>query len=190
MLVEAPVTRLPAASCTSTCTAGAIAVPLVVLVGCTRKLRRAGGPVTTVMPIDPGIPSTVAVIVAVPSVRPVTRPPALTRATAVSPLDQVTGRPLSGLPPASRGTALSCSVPVTGTVAPGPETTTDATVAGGPDVSELQATSNAVTATTLRSVAPLIGRKLASQPGLRTGAGEADRFFTLGVSGKSQFPRR
>src|SRR5438128_5526917 len=58
----------------------------------------------------PLLPSLVAVIVAEPGVTPETRPLLLTVATAVLELDHVTVRPESGLPPASLGVAVSCTV--------------------------------------------------------------------------------
>ena len=58
----------------------------------------------------PLFPSLVAVIVADPGVTPETRPLLLTVATAVLELDHVTVRPESGVPPASLGVAVSCTV--------------------------------------------------------------------------------
>src|SRR5438046_1063551 len=58
----------------------------------------------------PLFPSLVAVIVADPGVTPETRPLLLTVATAVLELDHVTVRPESGLPSASFGVEVSCTV--------------------------------------------------------------------------------
>src|SRR5437773_11822122 len=56
-------------------------------------------------------------MVAAPAPTPVTRPLADTVATAVLPLDQLTVRPVNGLPLASFGVAESCCVCPTATLA-------------------------------------------------------------------------
>src|SRR5207247_704570 len=83
----------------------------------TATLPDAGVPVTeatgtpvTVMLAVPLLPSLVAVIVAEPTAPAVTSPPASTVATDVLLLDQVTTRPDNGLPFASFGVAVSCTV--------------------------------------------------------------------------------
>src|SRR5439155_9203271 len=81
-------------------------------------------PVTAAVPL---CPSFVAVIVAAPPVTPVTSPPALTVATAVLLLPQLTVRPDNGLPLASFEVAVSCTVWPTGTDAVLGLTVTDAT---------------------------------------------------------------
>ena len=58
----------------------------------------------------PLTPSLVAVMVAAPALTPVTRPLAVTVATAVFELAHVTIRPVSAFPLASRGVAVSCTV--------------------------------------------------------------------------------
>src|SRR2546421_295877 len=78
----------------------------------------------------PLFPSLVAVIVAEPAPRPVTSPLPLTRAIVVSSLAQVTALPDSGLPFASLGVALSCTVCPTGTLADDGVTVTEATGTG------------------------------------------------------------
>jgi len=75
----------------------------------------------------PLCPSLVAVIVAVPTAAPVTRPLPFTLAIDVLLLDHVTVRPDNGLPFASFGVAVSCTVPLTWTEAAGGFTLTDAT---------------------------------------------------------------
>src|SRR6266516_6034893 len=70
----------------------------------------ATGTGVTVMADAPLFPSLVAVIVAGPAALPVTSPLALTVASAVLLLAQVTVRPLSGFPFASFGVAVSCTV--------------------------------------------------------------------------------
>src|SRR6266571_5325082 len=70
----------------------------------------ATGTFVTVIAAVPLLPSLVAVIVAGPAALPVTTPLALTVATAVLLLAQVTVRPLSGFPLASFGVAVSCTV--------------------------------------------------------------------------------
>src|SRR5437867_1062293 len=86
----------------------------------------ATGTVLTVTVAVPLCPSLVAVIVAAPAVTPVTSPPALTVATAVLLLPQLTGRPDNGLPLASFEVAVSCTVWPTGTDAVLGLTVTDA----------------------------------------------------------------
>src|SRR5687767_1296738 len=71
----------------------------------------------TVMAALPLFPSLVAVIVADPSATAVTRPVALTVAAVSSLLVQLTTRPDSGAPFASRGVAVSCTVAPLATVA-------------------------------------------------------------------------
>src|SRR5436309_7880299 len=83
--------------------------------------------VVTVMADVPLCPSLVAVMVAEPTVTPVTRPLELTVATEVLLLDQLTVRPDSGLPLASLGVAVSCTVEPTDTVAEAGATLTEAT---------------------------------------------------------------
>src|SRR5256885_182212 len=78
----------------------------------------------------PLFPSLAAVIVAEPAAFAVTRPLAFTVAIAVSLDDQVTARPESGLPPASLGVAVSCTVCPTGTLADDGVTVTEATGTG------------------------------------------------------------
>src|SRR2546422_9677193 len=82
---------------------------------------------TTVMAAVPDWPSLVAVMVAAPTVAPLTRPLGLTVATDVLPLAHVTVRPVSGLPPASFGVAVSCTVDPTCAVAEEGATVTETT---------------------------------------------------------------
>src|SRR6266849_6248731 len=79
-------------------------------------LTGATGTGVTVIVAEPLWPSLVAVTVAVPAATAVTRPVALTVATAGSALVQVTTRSLSGFPAPSRAVAVSC--PVWPTVSP------------------------------------------------------------------------
>src|SRR3989440_2218266 len=88
------------------------------------------GTLVTIMVAVPLFPSLVAVIVAEPAPRPVTSPLPLTRAIVVSSLAQVTALPDSGLPFASLGVALSCTVCPTGTLADDGVTVTEATGTG------------------------------------------------------------
>src|SRR3989440_1132468 len=88
------------------------------------------GTLVTVMVAVPLFPSLVAVIVAEPAPRPVTSPLPLTRAIVVSSLAQVTTLPDSGLPLASFGVAVSCTVCPTGTLADAGVTVTEATGTG------------------------------------------------------------
>src|SRR2546428_57365 len=88
------------------------------------------GPVPGVVTVTadvPLCPSLVAVMVAEPTVTPVTRPLELTVATEVLLLDQVTVRPDSGFPFASLGVARSCTVCPTWIAAVAGLTLTEAT---------------------------------------------------------------
>src|SRR5205809_476727 len=90
----------------------------------------ATGTGVTVMADAPLFPSLVAVIVAVPAVFPVTSPLALTVATAVLLLAQVTVRPLSGFPFASFADPARCTAWPACTHAVAGVTVTDATGTG------------------------------------------------------------
>src|SRR6266567_6549688 len=81
----------------------------------------------TVMLALPLCPSLVAVIVAEPAVTPLTSPLPFTVATGVLLLAHVTTRPVSGLPLASFGVAVSCTVCPTCTLAGDGLTVTEAT---------------------------------------------------------------
>src|SRR5712692_4274995 len=85
----------------------------------------AGG--TTLTEAEPLWPSLVAVIIAAPTATPVTTPLPFTVATAVLLVAHVTTRPLNGLPVASFGVAVSCTVCPTGTLADAGLTATEAT---------------------------------------------------------------
>src|SRR5438094_210264 len=90
-------------------------------------VTEATGTGVTVIVEGPLFPSLVAVIVAVPAALPVTSPLAVTVATAVLLLPQLTVRPGNGLPLASFGVAVSCTVwPLCSDAVPG-LTVTDAT---------------------------------------------------------------
>src|SRR5437773_530683 len=90
-------------------------------------VTEATGTGVTVIVEGPLFPSLVAVIVAVPAALPVTSPLAVTVATPVLLLPQLTGRPDNGLPLASFGVAVSCTVWPTCTDAVLGLTVTDAT---------------------------------------------------------------
>jgi len=77
----------------------------------------ATGTFATVTLAVPLCPSLVAVIVTVPAATPATSPVADTVAIAVFELAQLITRPLSTLPAASLGVALSCCVAPIDTVA-------------------------------------------------------------------------
>src|SRR2546422_897711 len=87
----------------------------------------ATGTLVTVILDEPLCPSEVAVIVATPTATPVTTPLALTAATAVLLLNQLTARPDSGVPFAPFGVAASGTVCPTGALPDGGATATDAT---------------------------------------------------------------
>src|SRR2546430_2668656 len=91
----------------------------------------ATGMGVTVTADAPLFPSLVAVMVTgPPTVFPVTRPFASTVAIAASVVCQVTTRPVSGLPFASFGAAVSCRVAPSWTLAGAGVTSTDATGTG------------------------------------------------------------
>src|SRR5437764_408939 len=90
-------------------------------------VTEATGTGVTVIVEGPLFPSLVAVIVAVPAALPVSSPVAVTVATAVLLLPQLTVRPDNGLPLASFGVAVSCTVWPTCTDAVLGLTVTDAT---------------------------------------------------------------
>src|SRR5437870_1781688 len=74
----------------------------------------------------PVLVSLVALMVAEPGTTPVTRPLLRTVATAGALPDQVTRRPVGGLPALSLGGAVGCTVAPTGTLAAAGLTVTDA----------------------------------------------------------------
>ena len=94
-------------------------------------------PVVTVTAEVPVFPSLVAVIAAEPPPTPLTKPLVDTVATAVLPLAHVTGRPLRGLPFASSGVAVSCTLAPVATVAEAGLTATEATGTGFTVTAEL-----------------------------------------------------
>src|SRR5216683_632743 len=81
----------------------------------------------TVMPAVPFGPSLVAVIVAEPAATPVTKPAPLTVATPALLVAQVIARPVNGVPLASLGVAVNCTVCPTWMLALAGLTVTDAT---------------------------------------------------------------
>src|SRR4029077_3874498 len=104
--------------------------PCCTLAGDGVTVTEATGTGVTVSAEVPLLPSDVAVIVAVPTATAVTSPLPSTVATAVLSLDQVTTRPDNGLPFASLGVAVSCTVSPTTTLAGDGVTVTEATGAG------------------------------------------------------------
>src|SRR5437667_12752553 len=85
-----------------------------------------GGGVVTVTFAVPLLPSIVAVIVAVPAATPVTRPFAESVAALALLVAQLMLRPLSALPLASLGVAVSCTVAATSSAGAAGLTLTDA----------------------------------------------------------------
>src|SRR5437660_5836628 len=123
----------------------------------------------TVMAAVPLFPSLVALIVVEPGVTPQTRPLLLTVATAVLELDHVTVRPDSGVPPASLGVPVSCTVwpactdaegGVTSTVATGTFVTVTDEVPLFPSLVAVIVADPAVTPETSRSVERRAGKEL------------------------------
>src|SRR5947209_2194288 len=103
-----PLSGLPLASCGVAVSCAVWPTWTLAVAGFTATEATGGG--FTVIAAVPLLPSLEAVIVAEPAATAVTRPLALTVATAVLPLVHVTARPLNGLPLASFGVAASCSV--------------------------------------------------------------------------------
>src|SRR5437773_3855237 len=89
-----------------------------------------GAGVVTVTLAVPLFPSLVAVIVAVPAATPVTSPPVETVAALALFVAQLMLRPLSAVPLASLGVAVSCTVAPTSSAGAGGATVTDATGTG------------------------------------------------------------
>src|SRR4029077_20672621 len=101
--------------------------PTTTLAGAGVTVTEATGASVTVTLEVPLCPSLVAVIVAEPAATPVTTPLPFTVATAVLLLAHVTTRPVSGLPLASLGVSVSCTVCPTNTLAGAGVTVTEAT---------------------------------------------------------------
>src|SRR6267142_1940300 len=107
-------------------------------------------------------PSLVAVIVTgSPIVMPVTRPVALTVATAESLVDQLMIRPVRGSPGASVGVAVSCCVSYTGTLAVAGVTETDATGTGMTRILAVAVTPSLVAVITGSPIATAVTRPVA-----------------------------
>src|SRR5438552_3615213 len=120
-----PVRGLPPASLgvAASCTV----CPAVTLAVAGLTVTDATGIADTVTAAVPFLPSLAAVIVAGPAATPVTSPLPVTVATDVFELDHVTTRPASGLPLASCGVAVNCTVCPTCPLAGAGLTATDAT---------------------------------------------------------------
>src|SRR5438132_271490 len=124
-VTERPVRMLPlasrrvAVSC-CVCPAGPLAEAGLTVADAT------GTPLTVMLAV-PLWPSLVAVMVTDPAVTPVTSPLLLTVAIVLSLDDQLIARPVKGLPLASRGVAVSCTVPVIAMFAALGDTVTAAT---------------------------------------------------------------
>ena len=123
-----PVSGLPFASCgvAVSCTVR----PAVTLADAGLTATEATGTVVTTVTVTAAVPlcpSLVAVMVAVPAATPLTSPLPLTVATAAVLVAHITTRPLSELPLASFGVAVSCTVCPTGALAEDGLTVTDAT---------------------------------------------------------------
>src|SRR5213593_3549839 len=123
-----PVSVLPFASFSVAVSATVRPTATLAVAGLTVTV--ATGTCTTVIVALPLCPSHVAVIVAEPATFPVTSPFELTVATAVLLLAHVTVRPVNGLPFASFGVAVSCTVLPSSTLADAGVTVTLATGTG------------------------------------------------------------
>ena len=88
----------------------------------------------------------------------------LTVATVVLSLAQVTTRPVSAVPFASLGVAVSCAVAPTPTVKVRGVTVTDATVAGGPSLWQVANSRTAATASRRLSVCAIVTCSLIRSP--------------------------
>src|SRR5713101_2471107 len=107
------------------------AVPFTGIVadGGLRSTEATGAGITLTV-AAPVLPSLVAVIVAEPGATPRTKPPPSTLATPEALLSHVIVRPVSGLPLASRGVAVSATMPPTWMLDDGGVTATVATGMG------------------------------------------------------------
>src|SRR5260370_6395884 len=124
-----PVSGLPAASFGVAVSWTVVPVTMLAVAGVTAT--EATGTGVTVTADVPLWPSLVAVIVTgPPAAVPVTSPVAETVAMVASLVAHVTVRPVSGLPPASFGVAVSCTVAPTAMLAVAGVTATDATGTG------------------------------------------------------------
>src|SRR2546426_768750 len=124
-----PASGLPFASCGVAVSCSVASTTILPVGGVTST--DATGMGVTVTADAPLFPSLVAVMVTgPPTVFPVTRPFASTVATVASAVCQVTTRPVSGLPFASFGAAVSCRVAPSWTLAGAGVTSTDATGTG------------------------------------------------------------
>src|SRR6266404_6454904 len=128
-----------------------VVAPTVRLADAGLSVTEATATFVTVAAAVPLCPSLVAVIVTAPTPSPVTSPVPLTAATPGALLDQVRTRPLSGLPRASFGVAVSC------TVAP----TTKLTIAGA---TVTEATGTFVTVTADVALFPSVVAVIVAEP--------------------------
>src|SRR5437899_437121 len=121
-----PVSGLPFASLGVAVSCTVAPTTMLAVGGVTATVATGMG--VTVTAAEPLLPSLVAVTVTgPPAPLPVTRPLASTLAMVASLLSQVTVRPVSGLPFASLGVAVSCTVAPTTMLAVGGVTATVAT---------------------------------------------------------------
>src|SRR5712664_3124445 len=120
-----PVSTVPAASLGVALSCAVPATDILTEVGLTTT--EATGTLDTVTAAVPLWPSLVAVIVATPTATLVTSPLAEIAATALLLVVHVTTRPMSGVPFASLGVAVSCTAPPMNTFGVAGLTTTDAT---------------------------------------------------------------
>src|SRR5712691_409091 len=127
-VTDRPESTLPAESSTVAASCTVAPASTTAVTGLT--VTEATGTGFTVTVARPVIPSLVALIVAVPAATPVTRPPVDTVATPRALDAHVTVRPLSGLPFASFGVAVSCTVCPTITLGDAGLMLTDATGTG------------------------------------------------------------
>jgi hypothetical protein len=123
-----PVRTLPLASLDVAVNCCVLPAPTVAVAGVTTTVATGGG--DTVMTAELDLPSLVAVIVALPAAIAVARPVALTLTLVESDVAQVTARPASALPLASRVEAVSCCVAPMASVAEVGDTVTTATGTG------------------------------------------------------------
>src|SRR2546428_362119 len=140
-----------------------------------------GGGAETVSAAVPLCPSLVAVIVPAPAAPPATSPLPLPVATAGLPLAHVTVRPVSGLPLASLGVAVSCTVMPSFTLADGGATVTDATGAGVTVIAAVPLSPSDVAVIVAEPVATAVTRPLA--PTVATVTFELDHATARPVNG-------
>src|SRR5713101_582099 len=135
--------------------------PTIIVAVAGLTVTEATGTLFTVTAAVPLLPSLLAVIVAAPAATPVTSPPPFTVAIPEALLDQAIARPVKGLPLASLGVALSCTVPPGWTLADAGLTDTDATGTSVPVIAAVPLFPSLVAVTVADPTAEVVTRPFA-----------------------------